>query len=411
MASQPDDVSLPPIPWRAVALAGLVRVAVVVGLNNTATVTGYESEEIARHLLAGHGYSHQMWGTLLPSAYQYPAYTLILAAVFALGGGVAWWCLELLQCVVGALSVVVLHRLVCAVADHSTAAAASWIWALHPVAVYWCTMGQPMVWEWPLLMALWLGFLHLAQARGTRAWLGVGLLLGLAVLFKTLYVLMLPVLAAWALLNRGVAVASLVRRLALATAVMGLVLAPWAVRNRLVLGQFIWGTTNGGVTLWLGANDYATGGVFAADGTPLLTHVPLPLQQQVAPLDEVTRDRVFAQHARAWIAAHPWEYLALVPRKLACLWWFEPYGPSRFPALRAAVWLGTLPFALAGLWLMRRRWRAYAVAPATWVLLSVVYSIFHGGPRFRYAVEFSFVIPAAHALVHLWKRRAGEPHR
>jgi hypothetical protein len=134
-----------------------------------------------------------------------------------------------------------------------------------------------------------------------------------------------------------------------------LVLFPWAYRNahHLQVRDWIWTTTNSGITTYDGFHDGATG---ASDQKPFLAEMRTPLSR----MDEVERDRFLSQQAHEWIRAHPARSLQLMANKIARTWSPVPlsseYGGNRLYVLVGlcyalpldvlillGLWKGTLP--------------------------------------------------------------------
>ncbi len=112
---------------------------------------------------------------------------------------------------------------------------------------------------------------------------------------------------------------------------LGSVLFPWAVRNRLVLGQWIFGTTHGGITFYLANNDYfydhlKEGRAPRAWRSEGFVEAWQKQVKQYPELDEVQRDRLAYSLAKETITRRPEEFL------LSCLWrilWlWTPFPPS-----------------------------------------------------------------------------------
>jgi 4-amino-4-deoxy-L-arabinose transferase-like glycosyltransferase len=148
------------------------------------------------------------------------------------------------------------------------------------------------------------------------SWLAGGLLLALAVLVRP-GAIVLPVLlgSAAALANRLSHWPYRTRwPLPVATTMLllsGVVLFPWAVRNRLLLGSWVWTATNAGITRYDGFNPDATG---ASDQSYVAS---MPWTRDMT---EVARCRYFGQLADDWIRAHPAQALSLAVAKIARTW-------------------------------------------------------------------------------------------
>ena len=139
-----------------------------------------------------------------------------------------------------------------------------------------------------------------------------------------------------------------------AAAVAGMLAVPWAVRNMHELGAPIFLRDNFGLELAI-AN--YPGAVHPAD--PRLAYWTRLTQIQTMHLTgaelraaggEVGYYRALGQTTREWIAAHPWDFLALCGRRfveffLPPRWFWSPYSaaPDRYAGLRQfIVWLAAL---------------------------------------------------------------------
>jgi 4-amino-4-deoxy-L-arabinose transferase-like glycosyltransferase len=89
------------------------------------------------------------------------------------------------------------------------------------------------------------------------------------------------------------------------------VLLPWTWRNQRTLGQWIWTTTNGGITAYDGFNDDATG----ASDQRFAARVP-----GLSAAGEVQRDRFLGEAAWHWVRHHPRRALELAWAKIARTW-------------------------------------------------------------------------------------------
>lgn len=169
--------------------------------------------------------------------------------------------------------------------------------ALDPFGVFF---GNLLLTE-TLFTALALLFTAFAWAVGTRGPRGAPLL-GLA-LTGALVILTRPSAAAWVPLV-WLAVGwqiwhssrrSAAWRIGLCPVVLALLLLPWGLRNRAVLGDCAWLSTNGGVTLYDAQGPQADG----SSNQAFMQALP-----QLAGLDEVARDRELRRLAQVSIITH-----------------------------------------------------------------------------------------------------------
>ncbi|MEP0848183.1 MAG: glycosyltransferase family 39 protein [Phycisphaerae bacterium] len=178
-------------------------------------------------------------------------------------------------------------------------------------------------------------------------------------------------------------------RVALCMAVMAGCLLPWGLRNRSVVGDFAWLSTNGGVTLYDAQGPQARGD----SDQSFLARMP-----ELAELDEVQRDHRLQELALRQMWADPVRVLRLAGVKFLRTWSLVPnvadYRRGVAAYACAAFTLAVLAAAVAGLasaalpgklpadW--RRSVRSLAIA----VLLPVAYftlvhCVYVGSVRYR----------------------------
>jgi len=301
------------------------------------------------------------------------------------------------------------------------------LFAIYPNAIGYVPLGLTEVFYTALLL---LGcWLVIARRPGPLAllWLiAAGVVFGFATLVKAQTLVMVPLLFAIDWLRQGDVWRRLPRLVGQGLLVLGvavLTVLPWTMRNHAQLGAWIPVSTNGGFTLLTGNNDSATG-----DYTPDDQTVAALMARR--DLTEVTRDAEAKRLGQQWIAAHPGEFLALAPKKLARLWlpdgeaeWaYQAGAPSypRFELLYRAVRVANqayyallmLGFAAAFVAMTLRR-RAQGQRWIDWWLLpwgvaaypSLIAVLFSGQSRFHYPV-MPFVCLATGWLLAEWLLRA-----
>jgi hypothetical protein len=161
-----------------------------------------------------------------------------------------------------------------------------------------------------------------------------------------------------------------------------LCLLPWAIRNRVVLGRWIWLDTNSGFTLYDGYNADATG---ASDQT-FVDRLP-----ELQVLGEVERDDYLSQQAAEYARSHRARVAELIGAKLLRTWSPVPLSQeySR-PSLRLIALAYSLPFDLLviiGLiWgRLPRAAKAFLLAPALY--FSIIHALTVGSLRYRVPAE------------------------
>jgi hypothetical protein len=398
--------------WFLIGLAAaalMVRLGVVVVLETYTTPYHYsEHVAIARNILAGRGYSYDWYG--LGSAGDGSAWTpLYVGAVLAahtLSPVAPWLALQVFQALVATVTVV-LGYAVGRQLFGAPAGALAGLWlAVYPPALGYVLDIQSLTLETALVVsAIWAMVRFLDRPSWTMAGL-IGLLVGLVTLSRSHLLFWLPVLIGIEMIRRRWPVVS---RLGLALGVALMVVAPWMIRNYLVHGTFVFVSTNGGITMFLGNNSRTTGTAIA-ELNNLWEWYP-DLARELAPLREVARDRRLYAEAWAFIQTHPFETAGLALKKLYYFWWFKPDFAvggvaSGYPWYYGLAYVGAyVPvLILGGLGVVRswRRWRELTAIYVLFALQTAVSVVYIAGTRYRGILEPLLIIFSAFALVQLF---------
>ncbi len=188
--------------------------------------------------------------------------------------------------------------------------------------------------------------------------------------------------------------------------ILAIVLAgmlPWAIRNRATIGEWRWLTTRGGISLYDGLREGATGGSDLAHTKTM---------SEVTGLSETQWDRYFRARALADARRDPPRALRLSGQKLLRTWSVLPnvelYRRGA-AALVSGLWmLLILISGAAGAWISRRNLRALFLLLLPVILVTLMHMVFVGSVRYRLPLMPMVMVLSATGLVHLvWHRRLG----
>lgn len=159
------------------------------------------------------------------------------------------------------------------------------------------------------LVVMYSGLRALEWRRPWPWLLLAGLCLGFAALTRPVAALLGPALVViWCLKGLGWRRSVTAGAVVAATAVA--VIVPWTVRNYSVFHTFVPISTQGGISLWLGANPYSHGDII---NCPEMR----PEQYELLQIeDEIERDREARRRALEYIRAHPLRWLGIAPAKV-----------------------------------------------------------------------------------------------
>ena len=213
------------------------------------------------------------------------------------------------------------------------------------------------------------------------------------------FVILLPLVSGW-LVGPGASARRGMGYGLLGAAVLAIVLLPWAVRNRQVLGNWVWLSSNSGITLYDGVWENAQGNSdqrFLDQMTGLRA------------LGEVGRDRLFNRLANDEISKDPLRFGVLGVNKILRTWSPIPlssqFGSNRL--YRVAGLAYCLPLWLLALaafaWShLPSQMRTLLIMPA--LVITLLHAISVGSMRYRLPAEPLLAVLAASA----GKPRRGE---
>src|SRR4051812_35570953 len=378
------------MPDRRVALGLIVlavaarAAAVLVLQSHTVPRSTYEHGEIAANLLAGRGFSVRFLGADGPTSQQAPAYPLIVAGAYALGGVEtprALLILELGQAALGGLLVAAVLALAREVAPGRPrlAGLAGLIAALHPTLVYAATHVQVAPLAATLLTLTLAGAYRAGRTGRDRDAVGAGLWLAVLALTDPILALVAPGMA-WAIvLGRGMRRAT--RPILLSALTTALVVAPWVARNARVHGEFVAIKSTFGYAFWQGncALSEGTDKVVRPSVERSLGRGPRDLRglnaalwaarheagylddialsaddyRELGALSEPERSRRLVRRAVADLRADPSRYVRLCWRRLRYFVLFDETNPKTRNLVYRVSHLALTALAAAGLLLMR----------------------------------------------------------
>lgn len=310
--------------------------------------------------------------------------------------------------VLGAVTVLLVGLLGRTVAGPAVGLTAAALAAVHPMLFQLETALAAEALYAPLVTLVLLVAAHLARRpeRGLRWWALLGAAVGLAALTRAEALALAPLLAVPLVGVRRYPAREWLPRLATVAAGVALVVAPWTVRNLVVLDELVPLSSNTG-TLLAGANCDTT---YAG---PRLGLWDLECVRALpwGSLTETERARRDMRAGLSYALDHRGEWQLVAAVRVARTWGlYDQQGQANFEILegrhagthrlatRGAVVL--LPLAAAGVILVGVRRRLGRVLLAPVVLVTLTSLLGYGNQRFRVAAEPVLVVAACVALVH-----------
>ncbi|HZS11876.1 MAG TPA: glycosyltransferase family 39 protein, partial [Nitrospirales bacterium] len=352
-----------------------------------------------------------------------PLYAYVLGAIYRLFGH-DLYVVRLAQILVGTLNVLLLYRLALRVTDETTARVVGILAATYLPFVYF----EGLLLKETIALCVLDGTLLMllgAIARPTllACW-ATGVLLGLLTLARinALALVGAALLTIWVQRSD--------RRWPATVAVLlgvAMMIAPVTLRNRVVSGEWVLISAAGGQVLFAANNpDNTTGDSVPTPGvrfTPLYERIDFHTRAERETGRRLTPTEMSAYwrgKAIAFMREQPWTVARMVGHRFLRFWNQQEIPDNHsIVVFRRLSWVLNLPlpgywliapFALIGLWLMRRRWRAWL--PLYGFLAIYLLSLMPTWVTSRYRLPIVGVLMlfAAAAMVELW-RQSRDPNR
>jgi len=406
--------SVPPLVWM-VLIALLLRLAVIPfdtieNLMDATHVHAWEQGNVARSLLAGHGFGSP-FQSAQPSAIMPPVYPLIVAAFFWIFGihtAHSIFAVHAFDCLINSLACIPIFYLARRSFGQRVAWAATWIWVFFPYGIYF---SAAWAWSTHLLLLCLYGLLYLAQDLETTPrlgpWARFGLLAGFAGLTEPSSLVISTFLLLFAAFQLFRSRQRFLAPILTGALVMAATISPWLIRDAVVFHRFIPMRDSMGLELWMGNNGYST------RWTSDQIH-PLHDASELAAYNagEVPYMDHKSQQAKLYIHDHPAWYARMCARRAVYLWtgyWsfhkdyllMEPTDPENIPFATLLTGLGILGLALA--W--RRRPLEAARFTGVLFLFPVVYYFSHPEPYHMRPLDPLLIVLGTYAVQTLLAER------
>lgn len=393
---------------------------VVVEMPGTYDQISYHA--LAQRVLGGYGFSFaEAWWPLTPAgeptAHWSFLYTFFLVFVYAVFGPHPLAARVIQALIFGLLQPYLTYRIGARLFGRAAGLAAALLAAVYAYFVYYG--GALMTEPFYILAILWVLdiSIRLVSANGvekrTGNWLLVGVAMGLTVLLRQVFLIMIPFILlwlAWAVYRRKRAFSLL--RLALPVVVVAAMILPFTLYNASRFDTIVLLNTNSGYAFFWGNHPY-----YGIDFQPIL---PSPMYLELIPrelrgLDEAALDKALLGRALQFILADPGRYLLLSLGRIPDFFMFWPSPDSgRISNFSRVVSFGILwPFMLGGLILALRKIFGKAgeklAAPA---FLPVLFILLYSGVhiftwtliRYRLPVDAVALVYAGYLVAELDRR-------
>jgi len=360
---------------------------------------GWEMGWVARSIFLGHGFSSPFFPSTGATAMVPPLFPYLVAAMFHLFGlytAKAAFAILSVNSLFSALTCIPLYFSARYALGEKAGALAGWGWVIYPYSIYF---SGARVWDYALTGLLFTTCFCFAQRlhRQNRnlAWLGFGLVYGVAVLANPSVLTMFPVFLLLAVLEMRRSDTRWLLRCAVAAVGLVVVLTPWTIHNYRTLHFVGPVRDNFWLECWAGNN----GDTFESNAVwahPASNPVEMQRYEAAGEIAYIAEKKTLAMN---FIEHNPMFFAGLSLRRAFSYWtgyWsFSPAYLSREPLEIADVFFCT---GITGLMLLgaRRFWRRdqFSALPylALIAVFPVTYYFTHATPDYRQPIEPEVVV-------------------
>jgi 4-amino-4-deoxy-L-arabinose transferase-like glycosyltransferase len=389
-----------------VVLAFIVRMAFLFGLQSylfdkVDDVSRFnETSYIGWSIANGRGFSSPFGPAYTgPTAWIPPVYPYLCAVVFHCFRAMddrSWLIIFALQSLFSSLTIIPMLGIAQLTVGRRAGLWASAVWALFPWFSKWAVTWVYETSLSALLVTLLLWYtLRLEKSSRSNSWIGFGALWGFALLLNPALLMLLLAAYGWLIYVRSRQGQRRIRLALLSIGACIIVISPWLVRNRLVLGHWIFVRSNFGPEFALGNHHLSLG---RGEGPhPTNSAAEFGLYEHIG---EYAYVREKNQEAMEFVRQYPGEFVSLSAKRVLYFW---DGSAGKYRAHLAWYWL-PWSFGALSLLVLPALWAAYQTKlHAFWLFLGaflfypVPYYLVFSTLRYRHVLEPLLLLLVAYA--------------
>ncbi len=253
---------------------------------------------MANNLIKHKIYSYDI-NAIYPTAFHPPGYTIIIASVIALGGGILT--LRMLNFLSLCLCIFIIFHIL---KKHDFSFGARWLPVIifcYPVLFFTASTIYPQI----IAATIFVFIIYIADNSAPKSLNAIftGGLYGMLILISPSFIMVLPVMIITHYILKGRFSFKYIMAFILGIAI---ILTPWAIRNYIVFHRFVLLSNNAGKTFILGNSENARPNT--GEGIDLSKY---DNEIKRLDLDEVDADRYYKKKAFEWIKNNPKDFIKL----------------------------------------------------------------------------------------------------
>ncbi|MGI6595157.1 MAG: glycosyltransferase family 39 protein [Candidatus Ratteibacteria bacterium] len=362
----------------------LIRVIFIFTLKNMFYFDDeFEYYKVVQNFLTGNGFfvNEGLKG------FRPPLYPFILTILYSLKFNLLG--IRLIQCVVSSLTVLLIYLTGKNLFSERVGLWSAIISAIYPFFIFY--NGFLLTEICFIFLTVLAVYTIIGSEDKPLLWLKSGISLGLAGLCRPTMQLYLPVVLIHTAFLRATAKEK-IKKMFFIVLFFSITVSPWVIRNYVVFGKFIPGTTMGGRVFWEGNNPYSDGGP--------CRYFPEEIEQ----LPEIQRDKAYYKKTIDTIKENPSRFLWLAQNKFKRFWNIIPNASEFTSPLYRVISVFSfgimMPFFLLGFLITLKNKKAQYIH-SLFIIFTISHVILLGSIRYRVPLEPFYIILAVYGFFWL----------
>lgn len=376
---------------------------------------GWEMGWVARSIVQGHGFSSPFFPATGPTGLVPPIFPYLIAVIFRVFGlytTKAAFAILSINSLLSALTCIPIYFSSRYALGDRMATLTAWGWVLYPYAIYF---SAARVWDYALTGLLFTTCFCIAQRLHDQkrpvAWLGFGVLYGVAMLANPSVLPMFPIFLMLAVIQRRRAGGRWLLHGVVAVFGALAILTPWTIHNYRTLHVVRPVRDNFWMECWAGNN----GDTFESNAKwahPASSEVEMKRFVSVGEISYLAEKQALATN---FIRQHPAFFVAVSLRRVFCYWtgfWsFAPAYLQQEPLQNADIFFCTSMTVLMLIGALNF-WRGDRMTALPYLLLialfPLTYYVTHASPDYRQPIEPEIIVLAVIGVQSLRRRFGGD---
>lgn len=368
-----------------VIIAIILRIAAVFISTNYKHPDTWEYGRIAENVLSGKGYSYNYYWIPgqepIPSSIQGPLYVYFLVTGYLLPH--KFLAIQIFQSLIWGLACFLVYGAILELGENKRIALfAAICTALYPALIFSATQIHHTTFTFTLLTGAMWSFIRAHRTGSYRTALVAGLLFGIYALNEPVVFGFLPFGLIWFIWRRKKNVIAA----AFVIAATAVTILPWMVRNYYVHKEPVLVKSGTWQVFWIGNNPSATGSLRNKRFQSIFPEeLPDETRRRIRETPtEIGRMEILRDEALTYIRENPGRTVSTDLKKIAYLWWFDPYHRKDRHPLSWVPWQFLLLFAGAGVILKGREIKRYTPIILLLISYAITYAVFVPSPRYKF---------------------------